>query len=94
MESCRNVLLEFVYREANAQIQGLGSGIRHKYNIDEVIAYTLNRLPTMFASTDVGLQSMRQECIAMQANITKVTRQALLAVRRDPLAIASTTRSY
>lgn len=85
MESCRNVLIEFVYREANAQIQGLGSGIRHKYNIDEVVAYTLNRLPPMFASTDVGLIQKRQECMAMQANITKITRQALIAVRRDPL---------
>lgn len=85
MESCRNVLLEFVYREANAQIQNLGSGIRHKYNIDEVIAYTLNRLPSMFASTDIGLQTKRQECTTMQADITKVTRQAFLAVRLDPL---------
>jgi hypothetical protein len=85
MESCRNVLLEFVYREANAQIQSLGSGIRSKYNIDEVIAYALNRLPPMFASTDIDLQIKRQECTAIQANITKVTRQALLAVRRDPL---------
>jgi hypothetical protein len=85
MESCRNVLIEFVYREANAQIQSLGSGIKYKYNIDEVIAYALNRLPLMFASTDVGLQSKRQECIAMQADISKATRQALLGVRRDPL---------
>ena len=85
MESCRNVLIEFVYREANAQIQSLGSGIKYKYNIDEVIAYALNRLPPMFASTEVGLQSKRQECIAMQADINKVTRQALLGVRRDPL---------
>ncbi len=85
MESCRNVLLEFVYREANTQIQSLGSGIRHKYNIDEVIAYALNRLPPMFASTDIGLQTKRQECMALQADITKATRQALLGVRRDPL---------
>lgn len=85
MESCRNVLIEFVYREANAQIQSLGIGIRHKYNVDEVIAYTLNRLPPMFASTDVGLFQKRQECMAIQEKITKVTRQALIAVRRDPL---------
>jgi len=85
MESCRNVLIEFVYREANAQIQGLGSGIRHKYNVDEVVAYTLNRLPPMFASTEVEFIRKRQECQAMQANITKTTRQALIAVRRDPL---------
>jgi hypothetical protein len=85
MESCRNVLLEFVYEEANAQIQGLGSGIRHKYNLDEVIAYTLNRLPPKFASTDVDLQLMRQQCSDMRADINKVVRQALLGVRRDPL---------
>ncbi len=85
MESCRNVLIEFVDREANAQIQSLGSRIRHQYNMVEVIAYALNRLPPMFASTEVGLQSKRQECIAMQADISKATRQALLGVRRDPL---------
>jgi hypothetical protein len=85
MESCRNVLIEFIYSEANVQIQSLGSRIRHQYNLDEVIAYSLNRLPPMFASTDVGLQSKRQECIAMQADISKATRQALLGVRRDPL---------
>ncbi|WP_055075943.1 late competence development ComFB family protein [Pseudanabaena sp. 'Roaring Creek'] len=85
MESCRNVLLEFVYREANAQIQNLGIGIRHKYNIDEVIAFALNRLPVMFASTESGLQIKRQECMAIHADITKITKQALLGVRRDPL---------
>ena len=85
MESCRNVLLEFVYREANAQIQNLGSGIKYKYNLDEVMAFALNRLPPMFASTDVGLQSKREECLSMQVNIAKATRQALLGVRRDPL---------
>lgn len=85
MESCRNVLIEFVYRQANDQIQSLGSGIRHKYNIDEVIAYALNRLPPMFTSTDVGLQIYRQECLTMKEDITKAVRQALVGVRRDPL---------
>ena len=85
MESCRNVLLEFVYREATAQIQNLGSGIKYKYNLDEVTAFALNRLPPMFVSTDVSLQSEREKCRAMQADIAKTTRQALLGVRRDPL---------
>lgn len=85
MESCRNALIEFIYREATAQIHNLGIGIKHKYNIDEVVTYALNRLPPMFASTDVGLQIKRQECIAMQADTIKSIRQALIAVRRDPL---------
>ncbi len=85
MESCRNILLEFVNREANSQVEGLGGGIRHQYNVDEVIAYALNRLPPMFASTDVDLQIKRKECMAMRADIAKVTRQAIFGVRRDPL---------
>ncbi|MBD2175747.1 late competence development ComFB family protein [Pseudanabaena sp. FACHB-1998] len=85
MESCRNVIMEFVYREADTQINSLGMGIRDKYNIHEVVAYALNRLPPMFVSTDVDLQIKRRECFLMQENITKITRQALLAVRRDPL---------
>lgn len=59
MESCRNALIEFVYREATAQIHNLGIGIKHKYNIDEVVTYALNRLPPMFASTDVDLQIIK-----------------------------------
>jgi len=85
MESSRNVLLEFVYREANTQIQGLGAGIRGNYNINEVVAYTLNRLPAKFASTDEALSIKKQECMEIQADITKNVRQSLIAVRRDPL---------
>jgi hypothetical protein len=85
MESCRNVLLEFVHREACSQIESLGNEIRHQYKTDEVIAYALNRLPPMFVSTDIDLQIKRKECISMRAEIAKITRQALFGVRRDPL---------
>ncbi|MDX2254317.1 MAG: late competence development ComFB family protein [Pseudanabaenaceae cyanobacterium bins.39] len=85
MESCRNVMLEFVYEEANAQIQALGSSIRHKYNIDEVTAFALNRLPPMFVSTNVELLAMRKKCMTMSQEIHKVVRKALIGVRRDPL---------
>lgn len=85
MESCRNVLLEYVYKEAYAQIEGLGVGIKHKYNLDEVTAYALNRLPPMFASTDFELQVKRQECIKLHDQIVKTVRHSLMAVRRDPL---------
>jgi len=85
MESCRNVLIEYVYREAHAQIDGLGAGIKHKYNPDEVTAYALNRLPPKFASTDFELQVKRQECIKLQDQIVKIVRQSLIGVRRDPL---------
>ncbi|PZU96788.1 MAG: hypothetical protein DCE90_09095 [Pseudanabaena sp.] len=85
MESCRNVLLEYVYKEANAQIEGLGVGIKHKYNLEEVMAYALNRLPPMFASTDFELQVKRQECDKLRDQVFKAVRQSLIAVRRDPL---------
>ncbi|MBD2189357.1 late competence development ComFB family protein [Pseudanabaena mucicola] len=85
MESCRNVLVEFVYREVSAQIQKLGSGIRNQYIIEEVVAYALNRLPPMFVSTTTDWHQKRRECLTMGDEINKVVRQALLGVRRDPL---------
>jgi len=85
MESCRNVLLEYAYKESYAQIEGLGAGIKHKYNLDEVTAYALNRLPPMFASTDFELQVKRQECVKLHDQIVKTVRHSLMAVRRDPL---------
>lgn len=85
MESCRNVLVEFVYREASAQIQKLGSGIRNQYIIEEVVAYALNRLPPMFVATTTDWHQKRRECLMMGDEINKVVRQALLGVRRDPL---------
>ena len=85
MESCRNVLIEFVQKEAHQQIQNLGTAIRDQYNFNEVVAYALNRLPPMFSATELDLHHKRQECLSIQADVTKVIRQALLAVRRDPL---------
>lgn len=85
MESCRNVLIEFVQKETHRQVQNLGTAIRDQYNLNEVVAYALNRLPPMFSATERDLHQKRQECLSMRADITKVIRQALLAVRRDPL---------
>ena len=85
MESCRNILIEFVQKEAHQQMQNLGAAIRDQYNLNEVVCYALNRLPPMFGATDIELHQKRQECLLMQADITKVIRQAFLAVRRDPL---------
>jgi hypothetical protein len=45
----------------------------------------LNRLPAKFASTDEALAIKKQECMEIQADITKNVRQSLIAVRRDPL---------
>lgn len=85
MESCRNVIVEFVQKEAYQQIQNLGIAIRDQYKLNEVVAYALNRLPPMFVATEPDLRQKRQECLTMKTEITKVVRQSLLAVRRDPL---------
>ena len=45
----------------------------------------MNRLPAKFASTDEALAIKKQECMEIQADITKHVRQSLIAVRRDPL---------
>ncbi|MEI6430517.1 MAG: late competence development ComFB family protein [Pseudanabaena sp. ELA607] len=83
MESCRNVLLEFVVEEARQQLDLLGRSLRHTYYLSEVVAYAINRMPPMFASTEADLKRFRQDCIANKSKIALMVQQALIGVRRD-----------
>jgi hypothetical protein len=83
MESCRNVLLEFVVEEARQQLDLLGRSLRHTYYLSEVVAYAINRMPPMFASTEADLNRFRQDCIANKSKIALMVQQALVGVRRD-----------
>jgi hypothetical protein len=62
MASFRNVLEDLVVKEAKAQISQLRYNVRQNLHIGEVIAYTLNRLPPMYATTQQG-------CLRLKARI-------------------------
>lgn len=86
MTSCKNVLEDLVVEEAKAQIHRLGTGIQAQVNLNEVVAYALNRLPPMYVTTQHGwLRQRRFARTELGQQISNSIRQALLGVRRDPL---------
>ncbi|MEE3718320.1 late competence development ComFB family protein [Tumidithrix elongata RA019] len=86
MGNCRNAIEELVIAEAETQIQRLGPQARERVDLSEVIAYALNRLPPMYATTHRGWTQQRQRASSELANqISAVVRNGLLGVQRDTL---------
>jgi hypothetical protein len=86
MGNCRNAIEELVIAEAENQIQRLGPQARERVDLSEVIAYGLNRLPPMYATTQRGWAQQRQRASSELGNqITAVVRNGLLGVQRDTL---------
>jgi hypothetical protein len=86
MSSCRNALEELVIEEAESQYKKLGADVKKRVDLSEVIAYTLNRLPTMYATTQRGwVQQRKKAAQEMGAAITKTVRNGFLSTQSDSL---------
>lgn len=86
MDNCKNVIEDLVFHEIKEQLDALGEGIRGKISANEVAAYALNRLPTLYATSRDGWhqQHLKGEKELKSSIVTQVKR-AILAVRRDIL---------
>ncbi len=88
MGYCRNVIEELVIEEARVQIAKLAPGMRKQVNLSEAIAYSLNRLPPMYATTQNGwTQQLKRARSEMITQVRNVVSRALLNVQPDPLRI-------
>jgi hypothetical protein len=86
MSSCRNALEELVIEEAEAQYKQLGADIKKRVDLSEVIAYTLNRLPPMYATTQRGWTQQRKKAEQeLGQAITKTIRKGFLSTQSDNL---------
>ncbi|PZU93711.1 MAG: competence protein ComFB [Pseudanabaena sp.] len=86
MSSCRNALEELVIEEAESQYKKLGADVKKRVDLSEVIAYTLNRLPPMYATTQRGWVQQRKKAEQeMGAAITKTVRNGFLSTQSDVL---------
>jgi Arc/MetJ-type ribon-helix-helix transcriptional regulator len=75
-----------VTEEVEKQLQQLPDKIRNYVNRADVIAYALNRLPALYATSEKGWQQQRARAAKeMGARIVAAVRQAIAAVQRDPL---------
>lgn len=84
----RNAMEFLVIEEVNKQFATLPPKLAQYLNQEEVIAYALNRLPTLYATSEQGWQ---QQCLRGKekyaAQIKMAVRQGLAAVHKDPLRV-------
>jgi Late competence development protein ComFB len=86
MGYCRNVIEELVIEETRAQIAKLAPGMRKQVNLSEAIAYSLNRLPPLYATTQNGwTQQLKRARSEMSTQVRNVVARALVSVQPDPL---------
>jgi len=83
MASLKNVIEDIVLSEAIAQLKAVNGD---NTNLSEVVAFALNRLPPLYASTDRGwLQQRKRAHGELSSKIQATVRQAILGARFDPL---------
>ncbi len=86
MPICRNAIEELVIAETEAQLKRLNPEVTQRIDPSDVIAYALNRLPPMYATSQRGWTELRQRASTVLAGqIQTAVRRALVNTQRDPL---------
>jgi Late competence development protein ComFB len=84
MASLRNALEEIVVKVAQEQLGRLPAPQRQNIDISEVLAYALNRLPTMYASTGRGwLQQRKRGRTELYNMVVSAVNRSLMNVRQQ-----------
>ncbi|AFY71771.1 Late competence development protein ComFB [Thalassoporum mexicanum PCC 7367] len=80
MSSLRNALEDIVIREAQKQLAPLKSAIGTSIRLADVVAYTLNRLPPLYATSHHGWQLQRRRLVKeMRSQIIEAVSVAIAA---------------
>lgn len=81
-----NVMESLVNEEVARQIKKLSPRLIEYIHPDQVVAYALNRLPALYATSEQGWhQQWQRGKTEMQSQITTVVRQGFAAIQQDPL---------
>lgn len=85
-QTYRNVMEPLVVEEVEKQLKQLPPKVAKYVNKAEAIAYALNRLPPLYATSEKGWQQQFTKASReMRTKLVQAVRQALAAVQRDPL---------
>lgn len=85
---CCNVMETLVIEEVERQIQALPMKTAAYVKVPEVVAYALNRLPSLYATSKRGWQRQWQQGkTKLSQKISTAVRQAIVAVQIDPLRV-------
>lgn len=84
-----NVMESVVADEVDQQLQQVPGRIRRYLKMEEIVTHALNRLPTLYASSEKGWRHQRQMAKRdLQHEVTNTVRQAIVAVQVDPLRLS------
>ncbi|MBD1849915.1 late competence development ComFB family protein [Leptolyngbya sp. GB1-A1] len=86
MGTYKNIMELLVEEEVIRQCKTLSARASAYINSEELIAYALNQLPPLYATSEQGLEYQIQKGkIKFSPQITQAVQRAIAAVRRDPL---------
>ncbi|HEY9696658.1 MAG TPA: late competence development ComFB family protein [Trichocoleus sp.] len=86
MGTYKNVMELLVEEEVVRQCKVLPSRVATYINPEELVAYALNQLPALYATSNQGLEYQIQKGrVKHRPEIEKAVQRAIAAVRRDPL---------
>lgn len=88
-QNYQNVMEIWVNNEIDRQLKNLSENLLKYINRIEVATYALNRLPPLYASCQEGLARQEQQAKKYKSKIHETVRQALAAVRRDPIRMST-----
>lgn len=84
-----NVMESLVIEEVNKQIQLLPPKTVRFIKAPDVLAYALNRLPALYATSKIGWQrQLTRARTEFSEKINQAVHQGIIAVQRDPLHIS------
>ena len=87
--TCFNLMEVFVKREVFAQLKKLPVNTAKHLQSGEIATYALNRLPSLYASSEQGKAYQLQKAQEFQKQIRARVLQGIAAVLRDPLRQAT-----
>jgi Late competence development protein ComFB len=86
MEAYKNVMEILVEQEVLRQVNALPARIAAYINQTELLAFALNQLPALYATSEKGLEhQLEKGKVKFAAQITQSVQRAIAAIRRDPL---------
>ncbi len=84
-----NVMESLVTEEVDKQLQNVPPKIRRYLKPEEMVTYALNRLPTLYASSEQGWRHQRKLAKRdMNRKIQNTVHQAIMAVQIDPIRLS------
>ena len=85
---CHNIMEVLVVEEVEKQVSKLPNKVASYIKVSEVVAYALNRLPCLYATSKRGWQrQLHYGKTELSQKISTPVRQGIAAVQRDPLRV-------